>query len=257
MAAQVRALLERELIRNTFPSGIGREPASDYQCFIVELGFVAAVEAEASGHPLSQATWARLCALADSAAALVDERLRPPRQADSDEGRGLLLDAPTPNRWPSIAGPCRRAGRSAGLVATALGQRRSSIRRRPGREPSARSRAGPSSGLRASPTQESRYCARAESNEIWCRCDGGSHGYRQHRCARPRGCSVRRSALRGHRHPGRPRHSCYHGERAWRSYFRSTIAHNTAERGGRSQSGEGGSVHAGASCAYPRDRGTR
>ena len=63
-------LLERELIRNTFPSGIGREPASDYQCFIAELGFVAAVEAEASGHPLRPATWARLCAMADSAAAL-------------------------------------------------------------------------------------------------------------------------------------------------------------------------------------------
>ena len=29
---------------------------------------------------------------------------------------------------------------------------------------------------------------------------------RQTRCARPRGCSVRRSALRGRRHPGRPRH---------------------------------------------------
>ena len=51
-------LLERELIRNTFPSGIGRELASDYQCFVAELGFVAAVEAEASGHPLSPTAWA-------------------------------------------------------------------------------------------------------------------------------------------------------------------------------------------------------
>ena len=33
---------------------------------------------------------------------------------------------------------------------------------------------------------------------------------------------------------------CYHGEPAWRSYFRSTIAHNTLELGGRNQSGEGG-----------------
>ena len=33
---------------------------------------------------------------------------------------------------------------------------------------------------------------------------------------------------------------CYHGEPAWRSYFRSTIAHNTVELGGRNQSGEGG-----------------
>ena len=39
-------LLERELIRNTFSSGIGRELASDYQCFVAELGFLAAVEAE-------------------------------------------------------------------------------------------------------------------------------------------------------------------------------------------------------------------
>ena len=44
-------LLERELIRNTFPSGIGRELASDYQCFVAELGFLAAVEAEVSGSP--------------------------------------------------------------------------------------------------------------------------------------------------------------------------------------------------------------
>ena len=36
------------------------------------------------------------------AAALLDERLRPPRQGDGDEGRALLLDAPVPNRWPSL-----------------------------------------------------------------------------------------------------------------------------------------------------------
>src|SRR3989440_363174 len=95
-------LLERELLRNTFPSGIGRELASDYQCFVAELGLLAAVEAEAAGFPLSAAAWERLCAMADSAAALVDERLRPPRQGDSDEGRALLLDAPVPNRWPSL-----------------------------------------------------------------------------------------------------------------------------------------------------------
>ena len=99
---QSARLLERELIRNTFPSGIGRELASDYQCFVAELGFVAAVEADASGHPLSAAAWERMCAMADSAAALVDERLRPPRQGDSDDGCGLLLDAPAPSRWPSL-----------------------------------------------------------------------------------------------------------------------------------------------------------
>src|SRR5262244_2839090 len=80
-------LLERELIRNTFPSGIGRELASDYQCFVAELGFVAAVEAQASDRPLSAAAWQRLCAMVDSAAGLLDERSQPPRQGDGDEGR--------------------------------------------------------------------------------------------------------------------------------------------------------------------------
>ena len=62
---QSARLLERELIRNTFPSGIGRELASDYQCFVAALGLVAAVEAGVSGHPLSTATWQRLCAMVD------------------------------------------------------------------------------------------------------------------------------------------------------------------------------------------------
>ena len=94
-------LLERELVRNTFRRA-SAAVASDYQCFIAELGLIAAVEAEASGHPLSAGTWQRLCAMVDSAAALVDGQLRPPRQGDSDEGRALLLDAPAPNRWPSL-----------------------------------------------------------------------------------------------------------------------------------------------------------
>ena len=40
--------------------------------------------------------------MADGMAALVDTRLRPPRQGDSDEGRVVLLDAPEHNRWPAL-----------------------------------------------------------------------------------------------------------------------------------------------------------
>jgi hypothetical protein len=67
-------LLERELINNTFASGIGRELASDYQCFVTELGLLAAVEADGSDRPLAATAWDRLCAMVDSCAALVDER---------------------------------------------------------------------------------------------------------------------------------------------------------------------------------------
>jgi hypothetical protein len=232
-------LLERELIRNTFPSGIGREPASDCQCFIVELGFVAAVEADASGHPLRPATWARLCALADSAAALVDERLRPPRQGDSDEGRGLLLDGPTPNRWPSMLAlaealvgqqdwwPRPPANAASSIVGALAGSRRQ-IGGRPSQRPS-RFADARITLLRTS-----------GKNEIWCRCDGGSHGYvsiAAHAHADALSVEVRYAGVDILAGPGTLWH---HGERAWRSYFRSTIAHNTAELGGRSRSGEGG-----------------
>ena len=170
-------LLERELTGTIVPSGIGREFASDYQCFIVELGFVAAVEADVSGHPLQSATWARLCALADSAAALVDERLRPPCRGDSDEGRGLLLDAPTPNRrmsmlalaealvgrqdwWPRIPAD------AASSIVGALADSRHQVGGRPSQRPARFADAGITL-LRTS-----------GENEIWCRCDGGPPGSR-------------------------------------------------------------------------------
>jgi hypothetical protein len=232
-------LLERELIRNTFPSGIGRELASDYQCFVAELGLLAAVESEASGHLLDAVTWERLCAMADSAAALVDARLRPPRQGDSDEGRALLLDAPTPNRWPSLLGLAdvlvgrldwwpRPPADARSSIVGALADTKHQIGGRPARRPSRFPDAG-TTLLRTN-----------GENEIWCRCDGGPHGFLSiaaHAHADALSVEVRYAGVDILADPGT---YCYHGERAWRSYFRSTIAHNTAELGGRSQSSEGG-----------------
>jgi hypothetical protein len=232
-------LLEQELMRNTFESGIGRELASDYQCFVGELGFVAAVEAEASGHPLSTATWARLCAMADSAAALVDERLRPPRQGDSDEGRGLLLDPAVPNRWLSLLALADAlVGRLdwwpqppadvGSVMLGALAGARHDIGGRPSLRPSRFADAGVT------------LLRTTGENEIWCRCDGGPHGYLSiaaHAHADALSVEVRYAGVDILADPGT---YCYHGERAWRSYFRSTIAHNTAELAGRSQSSERG-----------------
>jgi len=232
-------LLERELLRNSFPSGVGRELAADYQCFVAELGLVAAAEAGAAGHPLSQQTWDRLCAMADSAAALVDARLRPPRQGDSDEGRVLLLDAPAANRWPALlalagtlAGPMDwwprpPADAGSAIVGALAGPRRPGANR-PAQRPSRFADAGVTL-LRTS-----------GENEIWCRCDGGPHGYLSiaaHAHADALSVEVRYAGIDILADPGT---YCYHGERAWRSYFRSTIAHNTAEVGGRSQSAERG-----------------
>jgi hypothetical protein len=236
---QSARLLERELIRNTFPSGIGRELASDYQCFVAELGFAAAVEADASGHPLNTATWERLCAMADSAAALVDERLRPPRQGDSDGGCGLLLDAPAPSRWPSLlALGDALVGRlewwprwpadAGSTIIGALARSKHRIEGRPGHKPARFADAGIT------------LLRTTGENEVWCRCDGGPHGYLSiaaHAHADALSVEVRYAGVDILADPGT---YCYHGEPGWRSYFRSTIAHNTAELGGQNQSSEGG-----------------
>jgi Heparinase II/III-like protein/Heparinase II/III N-terminus len=253
-------LLERELIRNTFPSGIGRELASGYQCFVAELGLLAATEAEAGGHPLSPAAWQRLCAMVDSAAALLDEQLRPPRQGDDDEGRAILLDAPVPSRWPSLLAlgealfgrlgwwPPAAPDAGSSLIGALAGGRRD-IAGRPAERPSRFADAGITL-LRTGAGQEP---------EIWCRCDGGPHGYLSiaaHAHADALSVEVRYGGVDVLADPGT---YCYHGEPAWRSYFRSTIAHNTAELDGQSQSSEGGPFlwlrHASAREIDVRDEG--
>ena len=206
-------LLERELIRNTFPSGISRELASS-QCFIVELGFVAAVEADVSGHPLRSVAWARLCALADCAAALVDERLRPSRQGDSDAGCGLLLDTATPNCWSSMLALAealvgrqdwwpRPPANATSSIVGALAGSTSQIAGRPSRRPSRFADASITL-LRTS-----------GKNEIWCRCDGGAHRYRSiavHAKAEPLSVEVRYGGVDILADPGT---FCCHGPFMW------------------------------------------
>jgi hypothetical protein len=234
-------LLERELARNTFPSGIGRELASDYHGFVAELVLLAAVEAEAYGCPLSDAAWQRLCAMVDSGAALLDERSQPPRQGDGDEGRALILDAPAANPWPSLLAlgeavfgrldwwP-RTAPGAASSIISALPRLPREAAARPARRPWHFADAG-TTILRA---------ARDQEPEIWCRCDGGPHGYLSiaaHAHADALSVEVRYGGVDILADPGT---YCYHGEPEWRSYFRSTIAHNTVELDGRNQSGDGG-----------------
>ena len=233
-------LLEQELIHNTFPSGINRELATDYQCFVAELGLLAAVEATAAGHPVSDAVWTLLCAMTDSGAALLDSALRPPRQGDGDDGRAILLDPPAESRWPALlaAGDAlfgrldwwpHPAPDAGSVLMGALAGARREVAGRPRRRPSRFADAGIAI-LRTS----------GPAPEIWCRCDGGPHGFLSiaaHAHADALAVEVRHAGTDILADPGT---YCYHGEPAWRTYFRSTIAHNTAEIGGRSQSVEGG-----------------
>lgn len=238
---QAARLLERELIANTFPSGVDRELASDYQYFVAELGLVAAVEAAAAGHPLSAQARGRLCAVVDSGVAMLDERRRPPRQGDGDDGRVLLLDPPGQGAVPSLmalAGavfgpldwwPAPTADVRSSIVGAMPGAS-NHVAGRPRKRPSRFADAGMTI-LRA---------ASDDDPEIWCRCDGGPHGFlpiAAHAHADALAVEVRYGGVDVLADPGT---YCYHGEPEWRSYFRSTIAHNTIEIDSRNQSIDGG-----------------
>ena len=94
--------LERELASQTFACGLNRELATGYHGFVLELGLAAALEGELTGHPVGGQAWDSLRRMTDALAAVVDVRLRPPRQGDTDDGHGLLLDEPGYDRWASL-----------------------------------------------------------------------------------------------------------------------------------------------------------
>ena len=233
------ALLERELAANTFDDGLNRELATDYHRFVLELGLLAAVEADLHGDELSEATWQCLARMLDAGAAILDVTGRAPRQGDGDEGRALVVDDPdhdpwatalaagsallsAPGWWPALDG-----GVQACIIG-ALGRPRQLPR------PPDRPRRFPDAGLVI-------LRSRAEDGpEIWCRCDGGPHGHLSiaaHAHADALSVEVRHDGVDILADPGT---YCYHGEPAWRDWFRSTAAHNTVEVAGVSQAESGG-----------------
>jgi hypothetical protein len=235
-------VLRRELATQTFPCGSNRELATEYHLFVLELCLTAAIEGEAAGFGLGDVVWDTLARMLDALAAMVDARLRPPRQGDGDDAHGLLLDAPTYDRvssllatgrvlvgeqpwWPRVE---HRDNRT--IYWTALMHRRIAARPRTASRPALLAEAG-SAFLRAE---------EGTDQEIWCRCDHGPLGFLStaaHGHADALSVEVRLGGVDVLADPGT---YCYQGSQMWRRYFRSTRAHNTLELGGVSQSVDGG-----------------
>jgi hypothetical protein len=258
-------LLTRELDGNTFPSGVNRELASEYHCFVAELGLVAAIEAQASGHPLSAEVDRQLCRMVDAAAGLVDEELAGPRQGDGDDGHVLTVDGPPRDRWRGLLtlGATRYRSlpwwppvptadvRSTLLSGLAAGPVPSHPAPSSATAP-VPSHPAPGSGPVVPGRPQSRPWHFADAGltilrtpagvhpEIWCRADAGPHGYlaiAAHGHADALSVEVRHGGTEVLADPGT---YCYHGDPQWRTYFRSTVGHNTMELGDRDQSTAGG-----------------
>lgn len=245
-AGLAAATLEREAGRQTFPDGLNREMAAGYHVFALELFLVAGCEADAAGAPLGDAYWQAVCAMADALAATVDAGLGTARQGDADDGRALLLDAPGRPAAGAVLEACARVlgpapwwpplprpGEGSVGAALLVGLARRRGHPAPAR-PAARPNAFPAAGITILRDPA------PGPGEIWCRLDHGPHGYlatAAHAHADALSIELRIGGRPVLVDPGT---YCYHGERAWRDYFRSTVAHNTLELFGRDQARHAG-----------------
>lgn len=230
--------LERQLRANTFPSGLNRELATDYHGLVLELGLAAVAEADAADVPVPATVRLVLLRMTDALAAVVDHRLRPPRQGDADDGHGLVLDGAGTDRWgsllatgdavfgrldwwPAVTGTDVRTPLLAALIKAGA-----PAVTRPADRPAHFADAGLTM-LRG-------------PGQIWCRCDAGPHGFLSiaaHAHADALSVEVRHDGVDVLADPGT---YCYHGQPEWRRYFRSTLGHNTLRLDGADQSVSGG-----------------
>ncbi|MEU5594893.1 alginate lyase family protein [Streptomyces sp. NPDC020298] len=230
--------LDRHLRGNTYLSGLNRELATEYHGLVLELGLAAVAEADAADVPVPASVRLVLLRMTDALAAVVDNRLRPPRQGDADDGYGLVVDGAGTDRWgsllatggavfgrlpwwPEVTGTDVRTT----LLAALIKPTEPSVRR-PAERPAHFADAGMTI-LRG-------------PEEIWCRCDGGPHGFLSiaaHAHADALSVEVRHDGVDVLADPGT---YCYHGQSEWRQYFRSTLGHNTLQLDGTDQSVSGG-----------------
>ncbi|MFD4630672.1 alginate lyase family protein [Streptomyces sp. NPDC058284] len=235
--------LERRLRSNTYPSGLNRELATEYHGLVLELGLAAVAEADAAGVPVPPSIRLVLLRMTDALAAVVDNRLRPPRQGDADDGHGLVVDGAGTDRWasllatgdavfgrlawwPAVTGTDVRTPFLAALVTPYAKSGSAPAVSRPARRPDRFT--GPGMTILRGP------------GEIWCRCDGGPHGFLSiaaHAHADALSVEVRHDGVDVLADPGT---YCYHGQPEWRQYFRSTLGHNTLQLDGADQSVSGG-----------------
>ncbi|MFF4476805.1 alginate lyase family protein [Streptomyces sp. NPDC001520] len=235
--------LERHLRGNTFDSGLNRELATEYHGLVLELGLAAVAEADAARVPVPASIRLVLRRMTDALAAVVDSHLRPPRQGDADDGHGLVVDGAGTDRWasllatgdavfgrlawwPEVTGTDVRTPLLAALIRPYPDIAAAPVVLRPPSRPGHFADAG--------------LTILRGPGEIWCRCDGGPHGFLSiaaHAHADALSVEVRHDGVDVLADPGT---FCYHGQPKWRQYFRSTLGHNTLQVDGGDQSVSGG-----------------
>jgi hypothetical protein len=239
---RAKAILEREIVRQTFPDGINREMGFDYHLLTAEFFLLALYEARLRGDDFSRRYIGILRSMVKAIERLRDAAGNLPTWGDGDDGRALLLDARATDRtlWiaalgrhlteakvgPPTAAPRPVTLRLLGIAAAEPTAPRTSV--------AADHDAFPDAGcylMRKAPGQKM---------EVFVIADAGPLGF---------------GALAAHAHADAlsftmsiggipifvdPGTFTYYGDAAQRTFFRSTAAHNTVRIAALDQSIQSG-----------------
>ncbi len=222
--AWAQAGLAAQAEAQTHADGFNREQASDYHSFVFEILAGTALATRLAGQPALDRVESVMRRMADALASSLDAAGRPPRYGDGDDGRGVLLDAPETSGDAVVLDVARAMFGPAAwwreTEATLLGAVARIICGEALPRGVARENSFPGAGMTLLRVGEGR-------DEIYVRCDAGPHGYLSiaaHGHADALSVEARYGGVDILADPGT---YCYHGEPAWRSYFRGTLGHNT------------------------------
>ncbi len=218
-----REQLENAFSRQTFDSGLNREQAFAYHCFVLELGLLACAEANRAGEPFSDRFHGILRRMTEAVPALTDVGGNLPRYGDGDESMAVQLQSRAQPRTPWLMQMGRAfVGAEVGteaepaLPAACLGIAAGQVW---GHRPSCA--AFPDAGVYAMSSN------RGSDDEVFVVADAGPLGYLStaaHGHADALSFTLAAGGVPLLVDPGT---YCYYGEAEWRRYFRGMMAHNT------------------------------
>jgi hypothetical protein len=242
-----KRILEREALAQNAPDGVNREQAVWYQQFVLDMLLVALLAGKANGECFSADYEARLEAMMDFIASIMDQGGNVPMFGDADDGYVVRLD------HGAAFSPYRSA-----LALGALLFRRGDFKLKAGRiDDKARWLLGnlAAQQYEALDTESTRlpqrqtfpeggyYILGADfdtPNEIRAVVDAGALGYTSIAAHGHADALSFTLSVGGREFLIDPGTYAYHTQERWRQYFRGTSAHNTVRIDGRDQSEQGG-----------------
>ena len=231
-------VLEDEIVKQTFPSGINREQAFGYHLFVAEFFVMALYEANREGQEFSDQYKKLLRSMIEVVPLLTDVGGNLPRYGDGDDGMAVQLQALRERRdtWLFDFGRLLLDADVPSAGEVSLPARIAGFERIPAKEwktPTG-SESFEEPGLYVLTSE------RGTPKEIFVLFDAGPQGYLAQAAHGHAAALSFTLSVGGKLVLVDPGTYCYHAEPDWRAYFRGTHAHNTVTVDEQDQAVSGG-----------------